>query len=277
MKLTVLTDNNAIIDSYFLAEPGLSFLIQDESSQILFDTGYSNVFIKNALKLGEHLTGLDHIVFSHGHLDHTWGLDPLIKYFTELKINGIDHKVPEIIAHPETFISVACEEFEEFGSLFSEKKLKRHFNLNLSQKPVKINDRMIFLGEIPRESDFEGKTAFGRKEGSDQDDTVTEDSALVYQLDKGLVIITGCSHSGICNITEYAKKICDEERIIDIIGGFHLLNPSREQLDGTVDYMKNNNPKSIHACHCTDLKSKIALSANSNVQEVGVGMILEYC
>jgi len=38
------------------------------------------------------------------------------------------------------------------------------------------------------------------------------------------VIITSCSHAGICNIVEYAKKICEDNRIIDIVGGFHLLN-----------------------------------------------------
>jgi len=276
MKLTVLTDNNSIIDKYFLAEPGLSFLIEDDSKKVLFDTGYSDIFIKNALKLGETLTDLDTLVFSHGHLDHTWGLDPLIKYFTELKINHISHTVPDIIAHPETFISVGCDDFQEFGSLFSENKLKRHFNLNLSRKPVKLSSRLTFLGEIPRTNSFEGQTRFGRKEGCDTDDIVTEDSALAYKLDQGLVIITGCSHSGICNIIEYAKEICGEDRILDIIGGFHLLNPEKSQLEGTLKYLKELQPASVHACHCTDLQSKIALSRVSPLKEVGVGMVLEY-
>jgi len=55
-----------------------------------------------------------------------------------------------------------------------------------------------------------------------------------------------------------------------------LLDPSKEQLCGTLEYMKELNPKQMHACHCTDLKSKIALSEVVNLKEVGVGLVLEY-
>ena len=91
-----------------------------------------------------------------------------------------------------------------------------------------------------------------------------------------MVVITGCSHSGICNIVEYAKKMCGDERVIDIIGGLHLLDPSHEQLEGTIRYLTAVNPEMVHACHCTDLMSKIALSRSLNLKEVGVGLILEY-
>jgi 7,8-dihydropterin-6-yl-methyl-4-(beta-D-ribofuranosyl)aminobenzene 5'-phosphate synthase len=103
-----------------------------------------------------------------------------------------------------------------------------------------------------------------------------DDSALVYCSTKGLVIITGCSHSGICNIIEQAKKVCNENRVIDVIGGFHLLNPEKKQLEGTLEYFKKLQPETLHACHCTDLNSKIALSKVSNIQEVGVGLTLNY-
>lgn len=67
MRLTVLTDNNSIIDSYFLAEPALSFFIESEGKRILFDTGYSDVFLKNAEKFGLNLLDIDFLVLSHGH------------------------------------------------------------------------------------------------------------------------------------------------------------------------------------------------------------------
>ncbi|MBN1222691.1 MAG: MBL fold metallo-hydrolase, partial [Candidatus Aminicenantes bacterium] len=107
-------------------------------------------------------------------------------------------------------------------------------------------------------------------------DRLLDDTALAYKSPQGLVVITGCSHSGICNIVEQAKRLCKEERILDIVGGLHLLNPSIEQLQGTLEYMKHLNPKEMHACHCTDLNSKIALSRVANLKEVGVGLILEY-
>ncbi len=72
MRLTVLVDNNTFIDQYLLGEPAVSYYIEAENKKILFDVGYSDVFLQNAAKLGIDLTQLDMLVFSHGHLDHTW-------------------------------------------------------------------------------------------------------------------------------------------------------------------------------------------------------------
>ncbi|MCK4458652.1 MAG: MBL fold metallo-hydrolase, partial [Methanosarcinales archaeon] len=93
---------------------------------------------------------------------------------------------------------------------------------------------------------------------------------------EGLVIVTGCSHTGICNIIEYAKKVCGDDRVVDIIGGFHLLDPSEEQLQGTLEYMKELQPETVHASHCTDLNSKMVLSRVVDIREVGVGLRLVY-
>ena len=83
MKLTVLVDNNTLIDRYFYGEPGISYFIADEDKRILFDVGYSDAFIKNAQKMNIDLLNTDFLVLSHGHLDHTWGLEPLIRLYTE--------------------------------------------------------------------------------------------------------------------------------------------------------------------------------------------------
>ena len=276
MKLTVLVDNNTLVDRYFLAEPGLSFLIQDEETRVLFDTGYSGIFLQNAQKLGLSLAQLDFLALSHGHQDHTWGLEPLIRYYTERELENLPCRKPIVVAHPKTLVSVQDEKFAEAGSLVSEAKLAKHFKLQLSDKPQRLGPRLIYLGEIPRCHGFEGTLTFGRKEGEEKADLVPEDSALVYQSPEGLVIITGCSHAGICNIVEYAQDICSESRIVDVIGGFHLQKPAQHQLDGTLAYFERLRPQVIHACHCTDLSSKIALSRVANLQEVGVGLSLAY-
>ncbi len=114
------------------------------------------------------------------------------------------------------------------------------------------------------------------KAGEDSPDTLLDDSALAYRSPEGLVIITGCSHSGICNIVQYAKQVCHDERIVDIIGGFHLLQPEPARLQGTVAYLKRHELTALHACHCTDLPSKIALAAAAPIREVGVGLTLSY-
>ncbi|WP_126475195.1 MBL fold metallo-hydrolase, partial [Klebsiella pneumoniae] len=69
MRLTVLVDNNTLIDRYLIGEPGVSYLIEYDGQKILFDTGYSDVFLKNAQTLKIDLTSIDSIVFSHGHND----------------------------------------------------------------------------------------------------------------------------------------------------------------------------------------------------------------
>jgi len=278
MKLTILVDNNTFIDRYFFGEPAVSYFIEDEDKRILFDVGYSDIFIKNAQKMKTDLLNLDFLVISHGHLDHTGGLEPLIKLHTEAILEKLDVKKPTVIAHPEAFLTKIVAGLPETGSLISEEKLSRHYKMKLSKVPVWLTNKIIFLGEIERKNDFEGKSPFGKiiKPGSIEDDFLWDDSALVYKSEKGLVIITGCSHSGICNIIEYAKKVCKDDRIIDVIGGFHLLNPSKKQMQGTLDYLRNLNLKNMYACHCTDLDSKIALSKIVKIEEVGVGLQINY-
>ncbi|MBT7262180.1 MAG: MBL fold metallo-hydrolase, partial [Desulfobacula sp.] len=178
MQLTVLVDNNTFIDRYFLAEPGLSFLIEGENSSVLFDTGYSDIFIKNAHKMGKNLAHLDFIVLSHSHLDHTWGLEPYLRYLTELAIEQQSFSRPALVAHPESLTGVSADGLREIGSLISKDRLAKHLDLHLSKDPQFLTENLIFLGEIPRTNDFEGIMAFGRKDGSDEADRVIEDSAL---------------------------------------------------------------------------------------------------
>lgn len=278
MKLTVLVDNNTIVDRYFQAEPGVSYLIEAEGKRILFDVGYTGLFIKNARKMNLNLLKTDFLVLSHGHLDHTWGLTSLIRLYTEAAIEKINYNKPTLVAHPSTFSTKLVNDSEEIGSVISREGLSRHFETNLSKVPLWLTEKLIFLGEIERNNQFEAKLPIGKtiKSGLVEDDYVLDDSALVYNSEEGLIIVTGCSHAGICNIIEYARKVCKEERIVDIVGGFHLLNPPKEQLNSTLEYLRRIQPKKVHACHCTDLNSKIALAKVVNLEEVGVGLSLEY-
>jgi len=278
MRLTVLTDNNTLIDRYFLGEPGVSYLIQDGSTRILFDVGYSNAFIVNAQKMHLDLLQNDYIVLSHGHLDHTGGLDYLIKMYTEAKIESLPVNIPTLIAHTDVFDSKSIDGLNEIGCTIPESKLNRHFNVRLTKKPIWLTDRLVFLGEIERTNDFENKEPLGEvltKDGI-KPDFLLDDTALAYTGENGLVIITGCSHAGICNIIEHAKEVCGQDRITDVIGGFHLMNPSKDQLDKTTAYLKTIQPDALHACHCVDLDSKIALSKAANIKEVGVGLSIVY-
>jgi 7,8-dihydropterin-6-yl-methyl-4-(beta-D-ribofuranosyl)aminobenzene 5'-phosphate synthase len=277
MKIHILVDNNTLIDRYFQGEPGVSYYIEDDDINILFDAGYSDVFINNATKMQLDLYNLDYIVISHGHLDHTWGLLPLIRLQTEAFIEKLVFNKPKFVSHPDALKNKVFEG-EDIGSIITNEKIQKHYEMKLTKKPYWLTDNIVFLGEIERKNDFEGKEAIGtyEKNGKMKKDYIKDDSAVVYKSSKGLVIITGCSHAGICNIINYAKKVCDEDRIVDIIGGFHLLNPKQEVLEKTVEYFRTLNTDKVHACHCTDLKSKIELAKVVDVEEVGVGMTLVY-
>lgn len=278
MKLTVLVDNNTLIDRYFYGEPGVSFFIEDKGKRILFDVGYSDAFIKNAQKMNIDLLHIDFLVLSHGHLDHTWGLDPLIKLYTEAILEKKAYKKPTLVAHPLIFLTKRINGLGEIGAIISEEKVSQHFKIKLSKDPVWLTEKLVFLGQIERKTNFEAKSPIGTivKPNVEEDDYSTDESAIAYKSSRGLVIIVACAHSGICNTIEYAKKTCGDTRVIDVVGGFHLLDPSEEQLHGTLEYMKNLEPDEVHACHCTDLNSKIALSHVVNLKEVGVGLKLEY-
>lgn len=277
MKIHVLVDSNTIIDQYLLGEPGVSFFIQEGGKNIVFDVGYSDAFIRNAQRLSVNMYDVDCVAISHGHNDHTWGLMPLIRLYAEAQIGKIEFKRPVLLAHSRAFES-KYKNNEVIGSAVNEKTLKDYFEMNLRKEPFWITEKLVFLGEIERTNDFENKKPIGKciNQGVEEDDFLMDDTALAYKSKDGLVIITGCSHSGICNITEYAKKICKEDRVADIIGGLHLLNPEKELMEKTKNYIKQTNLKQLHACHCTDLHSKIALSEAADIKEVGSGLVLEF-
>jgi 7,8-dihydropterin-6-yl-methyl-4-(beta-D-ribofuranosyl)aminobenzene 5'-phosphate synthase len=278
MKLTVLIDNNTLIDRYFLAEPGVSYLIEDGGKKILFDVGYSDTFITNARKLSINLLDIDEVVLSHGHLDHTWGLEALVRLYSEATGEKLPVKKPRLVAHPLALSPKKSKRLAQLGTLLAKDKLSSFFQLELRRAPLYLTERLVFLGEIERTNNFEAQKPLGKviEDGVEKDDFLVDDTALAYQSARGLIIITGCSHSGICNITEYARKVCSIQEVADIIGGFHLLNPPAAQLQGTLEYLKTLQPGAVHACHCTDLNSKIALAKVANIQEVGVGLSLEY-
>lgn len=152
MKLTVLEDNNTFIDRYYLAEPGVSYYIEDEDETILFDTGYSSVIIENAKKMNIDLQKVSKLVISHGHDDHTGGLP----YFFKEK------KDVELIAHPECFNYKEDENGQFIGSPLTKEELSKVCNLTLSTSPIQVSKNIIYLGEIPSLNNFEPRYSIGK-------------------------------------------------------------------------------------------------------------------
>lgn len=278
MKLTVLVDNNTLIDRYFCGEPGVSYLIECEEAKILFDVGYSDLFIRNARSMGIYLLDVDYIVLSHGHLDHTWGLDPLLRMHTEAYIESLSRKKPTLVAHPYALLPRFINGIGQIGVSIDPERLEGIIDVHLSSEPVWLTKRLVFLGQIPGANDFERRLPIGKLSmpGDLIDDEIMDDSAIVYCGKDGLVIITGCSHSGICNIIEKAIQVCNDERIVDVIGGLHLMNPPEDRIRRTAEYLGQLGLQALHACHCTDLMSKMRLGEVAPLKEVGVGLQLDY-
>lgn len=268
MKLKVLVDNNTYIDQYYCGEPAVSYYIEDEDIKLIFDVGYSNLFLENMYKFGIKVEDINSIVISHGHDDHTRGL----KYYFEENYK----KNISIIAHPNAFKEKILNNIKICSPIL-EKELKKKCILNLSKDPIKISKNITFLGEIPQTNEFEERKVIGKQKTNNDfiDDYVLDDTAIVYQSENGIYVITGCSHSGICNIIEYAKKVCNDSRVLGVIGGFHLFNVNK-QLEKTIEYISKNHLKEIYPCHCTSLSVKAEMYKVLPIKEVGVGLELEW-
>jgi 7,8-dihydropterin-6-yl-methyl-4-(beta-D-ribofuranosyl)aminobenzene 5'-phosphate synthase len=276
MRLTVLVDNNASVN--LAGEWGLSIFIEVAKDKILFDLGASDLFLRNAKYLNLDVMNIDYIILSHGHFDHTRGLDYWLQQCVSMPRR--EKERPVFLAHPSALKPKFAADLSENGMLTSVEVIDRCLEKRLSREPVRITEQLFFLGEIERRyeiaDNYSGKTV-GR-DGTLIDDPLKDDTALVYKAPKGLVIIAGCSHSGIINIVEQARLICKEERVLDIIGGFHLFEREvdNKRLGETISYLKDLNLQQIHPCHCTSLLPKLALAHVCELQEVKVGTVLEF-
>ena len=267
MKLTILVDNNTFIDQYYYGEPAVSFLIEVDGKRVLFDTGYSDIVLKNAEKMKIDLNEVTHIVLSHGHDDHTRGL----KFLND----KLDLSRMELIAHPGCFGAKYVEDLY-VGAPFTRKEIEKITNYHPGEGVYRISENLIYLGEIPQKNHFENQNPIGKCEenGEWKDDYLRDDTAIVYKSASVIFVITGCSHSGICNIIEYAKEVCGTEQVYGVIGGFHLFHDD-EQLKETIDYFVKNEIQLLYPCHCVSLLARCKMMERLPVVETGVGMVVE--
>ncbi|TAJ12569.1 MBL fold metallo-hydrolase [Marinilabiliaceae bacterium JC017] len=260
MKLSVLTENFA--GGRFQAEHGLSYFIEYKNKRILFDTGNSDLFLANAAKLGIDIEkDADTVILSHGHWDHGDGL----RYI----------KNKPLICHPSAFMArYRKRDMSYIGLSLTRKEVEEQFQLITTAQPYRIDRDIIFLGEIPSKNNFERQTTtFVDKKG--EPDFVPDDTALAIIKDNELVVVTACSHAGICNIVDYAMEVSGIRQVKAVIGGFHL-KKNDAQTKETIRYMKELNIKEIRPSHCTDLPAMAAFHEAFECEQVKTGMVFNF-
>jgi len=246
VRITTLSENTA--NSGFLAEWGISILIEVDGMKILVDTGLSFSAVHNAKLLGVDLSTIDRIVLSHGHDDHTGGLRDV------LKIKG---KV-EVIAHPDIWAARYAQRDQEgvqyCGMPFSREELESWgARFNLSREPIYITDNVLTTGEIPMLSSYEKieDNLFVKENDTLCQDPLADDLALVIDTDFGLVVILGCAHRGIVNTLRQAQQLTGKELVYAVIGGIHLYRASKERIEKTIVDLKKMGVQRLGVSHCT--------------------------
>jgi 7,8-dihydropterin-6-yl-methyl-4-(beta-D-ribofuranosyl)aminobenzene 5'-phosphate synthase len=139
--------------------------------------------------------------------------------------------------------------------------------INTKEPQLFVSNLAYVTGEIPRNTDFEKGLKNSRiyKNNSWQSDPlIMDERALIFNVkSKGLVVISGCAHSGIINTVQYAQQITGTPKVYAIIGGFHLAGKTFEKrIKPTMEQLIKVNPELIIASHCTGWRALHAIQEN---------------
>jgi 7,8-dihydropterin-6-yl-methyl-4-(beta-D-ribofuranosyl)aminobenzene 5'-phosphate synthase len=230
MKITIVYDNKIVKDLKDLkAGWGFSCFIQTKEKNILFDTGWDgDILISNMELLGIDPKDIDLVVISHSHWDHCGGLARLLNLNPNLKTYI-----------PQSFSKRQKEE------------IKKRTNAYEISKSGEICPGIYTTGEIG------GSLPAGKIKAS------IKEQSLIISTVKGLVVVTGCAHSGINKILSSANKLGE---IHALLGGFHDFK----------EYSLLRNINLIVPTHCTANKKKIMSLFPKNCLEGGVGFQVDF-
>jgi 7,8-dihydropterin-6-yl-methyl-4-(beta-D-ribofuranosyl)aminobenzene 5'-phosphate synthase len=256
-----------------IGEWGFSALVEVDGSRILFDTGYEpDTVIRNARALSIDLSGVEAVILSHHHDDHTGGLVHLREELAQ--------KNPKALATAHVGKGI-------FASRRNDKSGDRESNPMLATKaryealggafvehdaPVELAPGVWLTGPVPRrfpERNWSGRGKIATDRGLVEDD-LPEDQSLVIDTDKGLVVLSGCGHAGIINTLELARERIRAARVHAAIGGFHLFSADDATLDWTAGELRRMGLMNLVGAHCTGIEAVYRLRAR-------IGLARETC
>ncbi len=248
-----------------LAEHGFSAVVGltagGSCRKALFDFGFSDRgALQNARTLGVDLAEIEALVLSHGHMDHHGGLPAFAE---TLGGRGV-----ELVLHPAAlrggrYIKLSEERRLRLPTLERDRLDKAGLKVRPSRDPrLLLGGTFLFLGEVPRRTGFEKGMLKARYEegGAEKFDPIEDDSAVVAHVrGKGLVVLSGCAHSGIVNTVAHAREVTGIEPVYAVMGGFHLTGADFEPVIAeTVAALKALGPRYIVPTHCTGRRASIA-------------------
>ncbi|MBU2027932.1 MAG: MBL fold metallo-hydrolase [Proteobacteria bacterium] len=246
-----------------LAEHGFSAVIRttvgDRTRTMLFDFGFSEIGAAfNARTLGVPMGEIEAIALSHSHGDHMGG-------FREL-VGLIGRPGIELVVHPAAFKAPRYVKFDGGKSKSHHPPFTREMAVAAGVKVVEskeprpmLGGDVLFLGEIPRRTEFEMglPNAFYEEGGVEKKDMIDDDTSIVMNINgKGLIVLSGCAHSGIINTVTWAREATGIDTFHVIMGGFHLnVAPTDPLVGRTVEALRKIAPRYIVPTHCTGRKS----------------------
>jgi 7,8-dihydropterin-6-yl-methyl-4-(beta-D-ribofuranosyl)aminobenzene 5'-phosphate synthase len=250
------------------AEHGFSCLVAiakaGRTTRILFDAGLTpDGLVENMRRLGLSPHEIDIIVLSHGHWDHTTGMDGLVAQLGRSNV--------PVLIHPDFWtrrrVALPGREPIELPSTSKGALEGAGFEIVEQRQPSFLLDgSLLVTGEVDRTTEFEQgfpvHQAY-RQERWQPDPLILDDQALVASVrGRGLVVLTGCGHSGIVNILHYVRKLTGEDRLHAVIGGFHLGGPLFERIIApTCDALAAFAPDYLVPSHCTGWRATHAIAA----------------
>jgi len=264
LRITVLAEDSVLYESPYLGQHGLSFLLEGVSGgniqRILVDVGQnSEALLSNMKTMGISPSIINAIVLTHCHYDHTQGIARMLR--------EIGKKDTEVIAHPSIFrLHFITQPYpRHVGIMQGDSKAeveKAGGRLSLTKDPFVIMPGIITTGEVKRQTNFEKVRVVLKtiENGMVVDDLMLDDISIIANIkDRGLVIITGCSHAGIINIANQAIEVTGCNKIEGIIGGLHLVGASDNVIRRTVEELSKLNVAWVSAGHCTGFKAQVEI------------------
>jgi 7,8-dihydropterin-6-yl-methyl-4-(beta-D-ribofuranosyl)aminobenzene 5'-phosphate synthase len=250
LKVTVLS---TMLADDGIGEWGFAALVEVDGKSILFDTGARpNTVLENARELEIDLSGVEDVILSHSHWDHTAGLMTLRRELSKTNPAALSRAhvgkgfFLERRGHWENAMIAIKKEYEATGGEFIE-----------HDKPLEILPGVWVTGPVPRlhpEKNYPGGVEVAKGESWVADD-VPEDQSLLFNTPRGLVLLSGCGHAGIINTLEYGREFIRSAPAPAVLGGFHLYDAKEEQLDWTADKLKEFGIAQILGAHCTGIDS----------------------